>query len=170
VTVYTVTSKKEDMMMATEPKAAAPAVKLFNGRYTIESKQTGEHRTFWVKTQAADAEFAPGKRVVSLLTGSQNDDPDCYTGFAFVDDRGIHVWASKAKPGAPAGSGGHRWLQFADLLWALALDGALSPWADKGFTILMEGACCRCNRPLTTPESIRNGIGPICAELAGGGF
>lgn len=142
-----------------------PAVKLFNGRYTIESKTTGEHRTFWIRTQAADAEFAPGKRVVYLLTGSQNDDPDCYTGFAFVDDHGIHVWASKAKPGAPAGSGGHRWLQFADLLWTLALDGALSPWAEKGFTILMEGACCRCNRPLTNPQSIRTGIGPICESL-----
>jgi hypothetical protein len=52
-----------------------PVIKLFNGRYTIQSKQTGEHRTFWVKTQAADAKFAPGRRVVSLLTGSQNDDP-----------------------------------------------------------------------------------------------
>lgn len=158
-------------MMATESDARpAPTVKLFNGRYTIESKQTGEHRTFWVRTQPQDAEFAPGKRVVYLLTGSQNDDPSCYTGFAFVDNGGIRVWASKAMPGARPGSDGHRWIQFADLLWSLALDGAFSPWSDKGFTILMEGACCRCNRPLTTPASIRNGIGPICAELSEGGF
>jgi len=72
-----------------------PAAKLFNGRYTVESTETGEHRTFWVRTQPADAEFAPGKRVVSLLTGSQNDDPSCYTNFGFVDDAGIHVFPSK---------------------------------------------------------------------------
>jgi len=151
-------------MMATEPEAR-PVVKLFNGRYTIESTQTGEHRTFWVRRQDDKAEFAPGKRIVYLLTGSQNDDLDCYTPFAFVDDGGIRVWASKAKPGARPGSDGSRWIQFADLLWTLALDGAFSPWADKGFRILMEGACVRCNRPLTTPESIRLGIGPICLEL-----
>ena len=155
-------------MMTMEPEKAAPAApaaKLFNGRYTIQSKQTGEHRTFWVRRQEDDAEFAPGKRIVYLLTGSQNDDLDSYTGFAFVDDRGIHVWAKKAYAGAPAGSPKGLWLQFADMLWTLALDGAFSPWADKGYSILMEGACVRCNRPLTTPESIRRGIGPICAEL-----
>src|SRR6185369_7175488 len=103
-------------MMVTEPRTDRPAVKLFNGRYTIESKQTGEHRTFWVETQPADAEFAPGKRIVSLLTGSQNDDPSCYTPFAIVDDRGIHVWASKAYAGASGSSIKGRWLQFADLL------------------------------------------------------
>jgi hypothetical protein len=146
-----------------------PVIKLFNGRYTIQSKQTGEHRTFWVKTQAADAKFAPGRRVVSLLTGSQNDDPSCYTSFGFVEDSGIRIFPSKLMAGGP--SGVKKWIQFADLLWTLALDGAFSRWADKGFTILMEGACARCNRPLTTPESIRRGIGPICADLSEqGGF
>lgn len=144
--------------MATQEPAARPAVKLFNGRYSIESTQTGEHRTFWVRTQPADAEFAPGKRVLALLTGSQNDDWASYTGFAFVDDGGIHVWTSKRGPGK-------RFEEYADLLWTLALDGAFSPWTEKGFRILMEGACCRCNRPLTNPESIRTGIGPICESL-----
>ncbi len=142
-------------MMATEPETRS-VVKLFNGRYTIQSAQTGEHRTFWVKRQDDKAEFAPGKRVVYLLTGSQNDDPDSYTAFGFAEDWGIKIFPSKRFP---------RWIQFADLLWTLALDGAFSPWADKGYSILMEGACARCNRPLTTPESIRRGIGPICAEL-----
>jgi hypothetical protein len=135
--------------------------KLFNGKYTVESTQTGEHRTFWIETQASDAEFAAGRRVVSLLTGSQNDDPACYTNFGFVEESGILIFPSKLMAGGP------KWIQYADLLWTLALDGAFSRWADRGFTILLEGACCRCNRPLTTPESIRRGIGPICAE---GGF
>jgi len=146
------------MMSTMEPKAARPACKLFNGRYTVESKATGEYRTFWVRTHAADAEFAPGKRVLSLLTGSQNDDPDHYTGFAFVDDSGIHVWHSKADK-SPL------WRQYADMLWTLALDGAFSTWAAKGYRIHQEGSCMRCNRPLTTPRSIQMGIGPICENL-----
>jgi hypothetical protein len=147
------------MMATQEPRRAEarPVVKLFNGRYTIESTRTGEHRTFWVETQAADAEFAPGKRVVSLLTGSQNDDPDSYTSFGFVDDDGIHVFTSKRGPGK-------QWEVYADLLWTLALDGAFSPWSEKGYRIHLEGRCVVCNRPLTTPESIRHGIGPVCAE------
>lgn len=148
-------------MMVTEPRTDRPAVKLFNGRYTIESKSTGEHRTFWVRTQPADAEFAPGRRVVSLLTGSQNDDPACYTTFGFVNDDGIFVFPSK-RPGPDCKT--NNWLTFADLLWTLALDGAFSRWADLGFTILLEGHCAVCNRVLSTPESIRRGVGPICAE------
>jgi hypothetical protein len=134
--------------------------KLFNGKYTVESTQTGEHRTFWIETQASDAEFAAGRRVVSLLTGSQNDDPSCYTGFGFVDDDGIHVWTSRRGPGK-------RWEEYADLLWTLGLDGAFSVWAEKGFRIMQTGHCLKCNRILSTPESLRRGIGPICAE---GGF
>ena len=146
--------------MNQETTMEKPACKLFNGRYTVQSTKTGEHRTFWVRTHDADDpyDFRAGKRVVYLLTGSQNDDPNSYTGFAFADDQGIHVWRSKANRS-------QLWEQYADLLWTLALDGALSPWAEKGFTILMEGACCRCNRPLTNPPSIRTGIGPICESL-----
>lgn len=28
------------------------------------------------------------------------------------------------------------------------------------------GKCCKCGRPLTDPESIKLGVGPICAKLA----
>ncbi len=136
-----------------------PAVKLFSGRYTIESKSTGEHRTFWVRTQAPDAEFAPGQRLVMLLTGSQNDDLSCYTAFGFVGESGIRVFPSKLRDGLT------RWAQFADLLWTLALDGAFSKWADKGFTIMVEKRCVRCDRVLTEPNSLRTGIGPVCAGM-----
>ena len=142
----------------TETIMEKPACKLFNGRYTVSSAATGEHRTFWVRTQPADAEFAPGKRVLALLTGTQNDDLDHYTGFAFVDDGGIHVWRSKADR-SPL------WGQYAEMLWTLALDGAFSPWVERGYRIHQEGHCIRCNRILTTPSSIAAGIGPICETL-----
>lgn len=137
------------------------AAKLFNGRYTVESTATTEHRTFSVWTQPREAKFSPGSRIVGLLTGSDNDNPDHYTAFAFIDDRGIYVWPSKR-------GAGKLFEQYADMLWTLWLDGAWSPWAQKGFRIHLEGRCLRCNRPLTTPESIRRGIGPICAEMGEG--
>lgn len=133
------------------------AAKVFNGHYTIKSSKTGDHRTFKIHTQSEKAEFAPGKRIVSLLTGSENDSDESYTGFAFIDDLGIHIWAKKQGEGL--------WEKYAEMLWSLALDSALSPWAAKGFTVMGEGRCLRCNRLLTTPESVRNGIGPICAGL-----
>jgi hypothetical protein len=133
------------------------AAKVFNGHYTIKSSKTGDHRTFKIHTQCDKAEFAPGQRIVSLLTGSENDADSSYTGFAFIDDQGIHVWAKKRGEGL--------WEVYADMLWTLSLDGANSRWAQKGFTIMGEGRCLRCNRLLTTPDSIASGIGPVCAGL-----
>jgi hypothetical protein len=130
--------------------------RVFNGRYTIESTKTGEHRTFWAKTQPDDAGFAPGKRILSLLSGPENDDPSSYKGFAFVDEDGIHVWSRMRAEGL--------WEQYAEMLWSLAVDGAFSEWADRGYRLLVEKRCMKCGRPLTTPESVRLGIGPICSE------
>lgn len=132
------------------------AMRIFDGRFTIESTESGEHRTFQIRTQPSNAEFVPGKRILSILSGPENTGD--YTGFAFVDESGIHVWRSKL---------GGQYELYAEQLWSLALDGAFSPWAQEGYRILMEGRCCRCGRPLTTPQSIRDGIGPVCAE---GGF
>jgi hypothetical protein len=131
-----------------------PAVRIHNGRYTIESA-SGQHRTFEIRTQKPDAEFAPGKRILSILTGPENTVD--YARFAFVDEMGIHVWASRAKQN-------DMYQVYAEQLWSLALDGAFSPFSEVGYRLLMEGRCVVCNRPLTTPESIRSGIGPICAE------
>ena len=131
------------------------AAKVFNGHWTIKSSKTGEHRTFKVHTQDEKSEFAPGKRIVSLLTGSENDSDSSYTGFAFIDEDGIHVWSKKRGDGL--------WETYADMLWSLSLDQGFSLWAQKGFTIMGEGRCIRCNRLLTTPESVMLGIGPVCA-------
>ena len=67
--------------------------RLHNGPYTIESQQTGDHRTFLIRTQRPDANFAPGERTIALLRGPDNEAD--YQGFGFVTDHGIRVWASK---------------------------------------------------------------------------
>jgi hypothetical protein len=131
-----------------------PAVKLFNGTHTIQNRETGEHRTFRIRTQPDDAKFAPGARIVGILTGPDNTSD--YKQFGFVTDDGINVW--RKYRGADKRSA-YEW--YATMLWALGTDPA-SAWHEK-YTILTEGRCCRCNRKLTEPTSIRTGIGPVCA-------
>ena len=126
------------------------ASRIFNGKYTVQNRLTGEHRTFQIRTQKEDATFAPGKRILSLLTGSNNESD--YTGFAFVTEEGVNVWSSKR---------GGDYEKYAALLWSLTQDGGLSVYAAR-YSLMVEGRCIVCNRALTTPESIRTGIGPVC--------
>ncbi len=136
---------------------ASPVCKIFNGIYTIHSGATGDHRTFRISTQVDTAEFAPGRRIIGLLTGPDNQSD--YTGFGFVDDQGIHVWAKQRGTDM-------LWEKYAEMLWSLALDAALSPWARQGYKLMVEGRCLKCNRVLTEPNSLITGLGPVCGERA----
>lgn len=135
---------------------------IFNGYLTLHNRKTGEHRTFRIRTQKKNARFAPGKRVISLLTGPDNTSH--YQQFGFVDEHGIHVWDKlkgekvwhrktcyrKSK---------YEW--FAIMLWGVATDSS-SNWA-RDYELLIEGRCIICNRLLTEPTSIKSGVGPVCA-------
>lgn len=119
-----------------------------NGTITIENPATRQHRTFSIRTQPEDAKFAPGQRIVALLTGPCNESD--YQGFGFVAEDGtVLVWRSKR---------GGDFEKFADML-----ANPVSWMTRTGVNYLFEGRCIRCNRKLTTPESIRTGIGPVCA-------
>lgn len=133
-----------------------PSILTHNGTFTVQNKLTGEHRTFRVWRQDDDATFAPGKRILSLLTGANNVED--YTGFAFVDDKGINVWRSKR------GEDGKRsvWEGYAVMLGAI-LAGVPATFDVSRYSVQCSTRCRRCNRELTTPESIASGIGPICA-------
>jgi len=136
-----------------------------NGIYTIQNMETGEHRTFRVKTQKDDARFAPGERVVALLTGPDNGND--YRGFGFVNGNEIALWRSKRTPA------------FRHYKAMLETAAAVLPEGDteyreeifqyfgRPYKVMMEVRCRRCNRRLTTPESIRRGLGPECADAMG---
>ena len=128
------------------------AAKISNGTFTVQNRLTGEHRTFRIRTQKEDASFAPGKRVVALMTGSDNE--TSFEGFGFVTEDGIAVWSSKR--------GANGFTAYAVLLWSLAVDGAFSQYAEK-YSLTASKKCIRCNRKLTTPESLAALIGPECA-------
>ena len=139
--------------MIAETATAAPqfSVATHNGTITIQNPATGNHRTFRVRTQPADAKFAPGERIVSLLTGSDNESD--YTGFGFVADDGrIRVWTSKR-----AADGGV-FVKFADMLTRP------DHYESLGCRYLWSERCRKCNRRLTTPESVAAGIGPKCQQ------
>ena len=149
--------------MESQVKSTNPVIP-WNGCFTIKRIETGEHRTFRIRTQSADAKFAPGKRIVSLLTGPSNEND--YQGFGFVADWGIQVWqrhrSDKGKPRTP-------WEWYADMLISMLreYDGGDvvtgATYRDRRYEIRYEKRCRVCNRTLTTPESIDAGIGPICA-------
>lgn len=119
-----------------------------SGTLTIKSP-TGEHRTFRVRTVPDDSEWAPGERVLELLTGPDNTAD--YTGFAFVKPDRITVW-KRLRGGVYD-------------VYARNLANP-APWESKGAEFYWEHVCCRrCGRPLTTPESLERGIGPVCMGL-----
>ncbi len=136
-----------------------PVSAVFNGTYTITNKETGEYRTFRIRTQGADSNFAPGKRVLSLLTGPDNTRD--YTGFGFLVTATlrdgevltyVRVW--KAAQNSP-------WMGYVKLVNLVLI--LKDPSVLDKYSVEQSCRCIRCNRKLTTPESIKAGIGPICA-------
>lgn len=148
---------------------------MFNGTYTITNKASGEWRTFRIRTQAQDAKFAPGKRVVALLRGPDNESD--FQGFAFVGklDGRDRVWVWKRYTNDATGAFPH----FAAMLEtaaealgeAMALEveeaGTDFTYHDRLYHVQAAKRCINCNRKLTTPESLRRGYGPECAERLG---
>lgn len=132
-------------------------MKIANGTYTIKNNKTGDHRTFKISTQPDDASFAPGQRIIELLIGENNETD--YKGFGFVTEDGIKVW--KRFQGTKDQASLHE--KYAQMVWSMGTLGTASPYLAKGLELFLTKNCLRCNRKLTTPESIERGIGPECA-------
>lgn len=170
--------------MATQERAAglaameAKAPNVQNGTYTVEGGPAGH---FTVKLHTALRGNLAGKRILSLLVGPDNTSD--YKWIAFWDDaaKRCNVWRRFTSPtrGQPvdAYNWGDHWNSHEKKLaiWCdLAVRGGFgedggfdegtSHWASNGYTLLREGRCYVCNRKLTDPESIRLGIGPVCAS------
>lgn len=134
-------------MITNTPETTKLSIVTHNGVVTATNKETGAWRTFRVRTQPDDANFMPGRRLVSLLAGPDNSFD--FIAFGYVDDNGkIVLWKK------------HRGSAFYE--WVAAYLVNTAAYAEKVDT-LFEGRCRKCNRALTTPESITSGIGPVCA-------
>lgn len=119
-----------------------------DGFYTMV-RADGSHVTFRIRTQGEGESFAPNKRIIATLTGSDNE--SSYTGWGFVNPIGtISVWNKMASKVG----------DWQSLAFALVT----GDWKSAGLQYATEsGNCYVCNRRLTTPESISAGIGPVCA-------
>lgn len=131
------------------------SISTHNGYVTVKSVVTGDHRTFRIATQPEDAKFAPNERIVSLLIGSDNEND--YLGFGFLKTNGsgprIVVWKR------------YRNGQYDRLARMLE---RLPAYEEAGkVEVNFDARCRRCNRVLTTPESVASGIGPVCEKRTG---
>jgi hypothetical protein len=134
------------------------AVSVYNGEYTIVNPN-GEHRTFKIHTARKGG--LAGKRIVSLMTGSDNE--SSYTGFAFLNNSSVKVWRKKQDKLTNC---------YATLLECIfaTLENSDLEQVESAFDcfgrtykVMLSKRCYRCNRKLTNPESIRLGVGPECA-------
>ena len=125
--------------------------------FTVTSLRTGNRFTYRVTVTDRD----PSQFFVSVLTGSDNEHDYAYAGMMTA---GLGLTARQTR-GSKIGATAPSWLGF---LWLLARINA-----DADFSELAEvdhmGRCGRCRRALTVPESIRSGLGPVCAEKVAAG-
>lgn len=124
----------------------APAqTTIHDGFYTVVTGNT--HRTFRVRTNEPDSNFAPGRQVIGFLSGPDNSSD--YINFAFVGNERIFPWK--------------RFSTGYDHILAAARYLVQGDQEAAGRMYAMQsGNCYRCGRTLTTPESIELGIGPTC--------
>jgi hypothetical protein len=116
------------------------------------SNPVKEHYTYRV-TKPKDFNESYPVWFVSLLTGPNNTEDYTYLGI-LTNSKTVKTTAkSKFAPDSKA---------VKVVQWAVKqiYDGAKLP---EGYNIQHVGRCGVCGRPLTTPESIESGIGPICA-------
>lgn len=133
------------VVSAAPAAAAVPTAVFQTGTYTVEATWSSmpAHRTFRVRLQPADDDFAPGKTVLEFLNGPDNDGD--FVGMAFISDQGtLQVWK-----------------RFKESRELLAYAKAL---LENPEAALKSATCRRCNRKLTVPVSVHNGLGPDCAR------
>ncbi len=93
-------------------------------------------------------------RFVSLLNGPDNTRDYTFLGTIFPSGDYRHGNKSKVSPEA-ASAKAFVWF------WDHMESDQVEVWH--------EGVCSRCGRPLTDPESVQRGLGPICFERMVGG-
>ena len=110
----------------------------------------GQHFTYRVSTSDDSARW-----FVGVMTGSNNERDYSYHGLLDPATGAVRVTA-KSRVSADA-------LSAKVLRWALdVVYGRRS--LPAGYAIEHAGACGRCGRTLTEPESLATGIGPTCRE------
>ena len=142
--------------MITDPRTALSFILAGNAVVTLKSLKTGNHFTYKVEA-APEKEGLPPAYFVKILAGPDNSHDYLYMGM-MTKARGFFLTAkSRCSSDSPSFYAIH------DTMEEL-IRGAIPHMVE----IWHEGCCGRCGRPLTVPESIATGLGPICAAQAMG--
>lgn len=123
--------------------------------FTLKSLASGTHYTYKVqqKKNKETGEF-DGLYFVNVLVGNDNTDYTHFMYIGFVPENGLKLVAGK--------KGRAELPSFQALSWAL---GHLAQdTMPAQLSVQHEGRCCRCNRTLTHPDSLTDGIGPECKK------
>ena len=123
-----------------------------NSTFTV-SNDKGEHYTYRVQKSKNKLHCGKYTFFISLLTS-----PDTYTYMGVIKERGFIKLTNASKLCSTS-------KPFKVANWAINHIFCEVP-EPKGYAIEHAGKCGRCGRELTTPESIRTGLGPVCREKA----
>jgi hypothetical protein len=123
-----------------------------NSTFTVLNSASGNRFTFKVSTSKND-DSAPF--FVKVLRGNDNVNDYSYIGHIFKNKQDKFYHGKKSKVSSDAQS-----VQVAS--WLFSHLNNLDKF--ETIEIFHEGRCGKCGRKLTTPESVKSGIGPECAK------
>lgn len=117
--------------------------------FSLENTKTGAYRTFRLRKQSETSSFAPGLIVLSLLIGRSD-----WKGLAFYNEVSMSMKVWRCHHGT-------------DLERMALMVGSILSTPEEGNShgyFLIDALPCRaCGELLTRPDSIRLGVGPVCA-------
>jgi|SRR5690242_18884437 len=127
-----------------------------NGRYTVINDTTAEYRTIQLSDCPERYGKPAGTQIAAFLSGPNNEAD--YIGFAFILPNRQIVMFNRYRPKYES-----------NIKLRYSLDALLdSDGSAYGELYAMEsGKCFHCNRVLTVPVSVHNGLGPTCAKKLG---
>lgn len=124
-----------------------------SARLTLVSEKTGTRYTYRIRRPKEANASCPW--FVQVMYGPDNETQYAYLGTIYPNNEKSYRHGLKSN--IPEGDVREKAFQW---FWNHAKRGAVPPQMQ----VWHEGACCRCGRTLTVPESIRNGIGPECIK------
>ena len=121
---------------------------------TVKSLKSGEHRTFRVRAN----ENRPGSFFVDVLAGPDNTADYKYLAFLSIERLPKFKWSTEHwTAGSDLTPSGHLFRWFIENLYLGATERIF-----EQAEFHHDGTCARCGRQLTTPDSIKDGLGPVC--------
>jgi len=122
-----------------------------NAIMTLESKKTGRWFTYKIKKSNKEDDKSP--YFVSVLTGNDNETAYTYMGTIFSNDKLSFNLTKKSKISDDALS-----YKAFNFFFNLLLNNKLH----DDIEIYHRDICSVCGKKLTTPESLKSGMGPFC--------